>query len=87
MWLDREAWWGPTIGSDQEETMGTAKCQRIELFSETTDEEIAEIQNQPGTVPVQIQGHVVAGTVPDECELQQGRFEFKIFAFLIPYIW
>lgn len=52
------------------------QAQAIDLSSETAGKESKELQGQSETDLGQIPGHVVAGTIPEECEVQQGHLEF-----------
>lgn len=84
---DVEATWtlSPT-SNDQEESIGTSEeqVQVINLFSETSGEEVGKLRGQRGTDPRRMIGHLVAGTVPEKWEIQQGRLQFDRLVFLIP---
>lgn len=60
------------------------QVQAVNLSSLTTEKEIEEIQSQPGSDLVRIRSHVLADTIPEECELEQSSGEFKNLATLVP---
>lgn len=59
------------------------QVQAINLSSGTTEKGIEGLQAQLGKDLGWIQSHAMAGTTPEECELDQGDEEFKSIACLI----